>query len=312
MGRPKITVVGAGHVGGTVTQRLAEQDRYQVALVDIVEGLPQGKALDLAQAGPICGYDTPIVGANGYEETAGSALVVVTSGIARKPGMSRDELLATNAKIVAEVVRQVVARSPESVLLVVTNPLDVMTHVAQKVSGFPRSRVLGMAGVLDTARLRTFIAAELGVSVREVQAMVLGSHGDTMVPLPRYTTVAGRPISEWMSKERLEALLKRTRDGGAEIVKLLKAGSAFYAPSAAVVEMIDAILQNQHRVLPCSVRCQGEYGLRDVFVGVPAQLGEGGVEAIVQYELTPDERKALMNSAAAVRELCAVVDRTLA
>lgn len=312
MGRPKITVVGAGHVGGTVAQRLAEQDRYKVILVDIVEGLPQGKALDLAQAGPICGYDTPIVGANGYEETAGSALVVVTSGIARKPGMSRDELLATNAKIVAEVVRQVVARSPESVLLVVTNPLDVMTHVAQKVSGFPRSRVLGMAGVLDTARLRTFIAAELGVSVREVQAMVLGSHGDTMVPLPRYTTVAGRPISEWMSKERLEALLKRTRDGGAEIVKLLKAGSAFYAPSAAVVEMIDAILQNQHRVLPCSVRCQGEYGLRDVFVGVPAQLGEGGVEAIVQYELTPDERKALMNSAAAVRELCAVVDRTLA
>lgn len=311
MGRRKITVVGAGNVGGTVAQRLSEQDRYHVTLVDVVDGLPQGKALDLAQAGPICGYDTHVVGANGYEDTAGSSLVVITSGIARKPGMSRDELLTTNAKIVAEVVRQVIARSPETILLLVTNPLDAMTYVAHKVSGFPRSRVLGMAGVLDTARLRAFIAAELNVSVRDVQAMVLGSHGDTMVPMPRYTTVAGRPISEWMSKERLEALLQRTRDGGAEIVKLLKAGSAFYAPSAAAVEMVDAIMQNQHRVLPCAARCEGEYGLRDVFVGVPAKLGKDGVEAIIEYELTADERRALTNSVAAVQELCAVVDKML-
>jgi len=311
MGRPKITVVGAGNVGATVAQRLVEKDCYDLVLVDIVEGLPQGKALDMSQAGPVCGYDSRIIGSNRYEETAGSALVVITSGVPRKPGMSRDELLAINAKIVQSVVREVASRSPAAVLLLVTNPLDAMVHVAQKVSGFPTSRVLGMAGVLDSARLRAFIAAELGVSVSNVQAMVLGGHGDTMVPLLRYTTVAGRPISEWLPKDRLEALIRRTREGGAEIVNLLKAGSAYYAPSASVVEMAEAILKDQKRTLPCAVRCNGEYGLRDVVVGVPVRLGRAGVEAIIEYELSPEERAALNTSAAAVRELCAAVDRML-
>ncbi len=311
MGRPKITVVGAGNVGGTTAQRLAEKNCYDVALVDIVEGVPQGKALDLTQAGPVCGYDGLIVGTNGYEETAGSAVVVITSGVPRKPGMSRDELLATNARIVQSVVREIAARSPEAILIMVTNPLDVMVHVAQKVSGFPKARVMGMAGVLDTARLRAFVAAELQVSGADVQAMVLGGHGDSMVPVLRYTTVAGRPLTEWLPKERLEALIKRTRDGGAEIVNLLKAGSAFYAPSASAVEMVEAILKDQKRVLPCAVRCEGEYGLRGVVVGVPVTLGRGGAENILEYELTPEERSALMQSADAVKELCTVVDRML-
>ena len=311
MGRPKITVVGAGNVGGTAAQRLAEKNCYDVVLVDIVEGVPQGKSLDLMQAGPVCGYSSHVVGSNGYDETAGSSIAVITSGIARKPGMSRDELLATNAKIVQSVVKELVSRSPDVTLIMVTNPLDAMVHVARKVSGLPKSRVLGMAGVLDSARMRSFIATELGVSGCDVEAMVLGGHGDTMVPLPRYTMVKGRPIAELLSKERLEAIVKRTRDGGAEIVSLLKTGSAYYAPSASAVEMVEAIMKDQKRVLPCAVLCQGEYGLRDVVVGVPVKLGRGGAEAIVEYELTPDERSALNTSAAAVRELCGAVDRMM-
>lgn len=312
MGRPKITVVGAGNVGGTTAQRLAEKDVYDVVLVDIVEGVPQGKALDITQAGPVCGYGTRVIGTNGYDETAGSAVAVITSGIPRKPGMSRDELLATNAKIVKSVVSELVSRSPNVILILVTNPLDAMVHVARRVSGLPKSRVLGMAGVLDSARMRSFIAAELSVPGPDVDAMVLGGHGDTMVPLSRYTTVKGKPVSELMSKERLEAIVKRTRDGGAEIVGLLKTGSAFYAPSASAVDMVEAIMKDQKRVLPCAVLCEGEYGLKDVVVGVPVKLGRGGAEQVVEYELTADEQAGLENSARAVRELCATVDRLMA
>lgn len=312
MGRPKITVVGAGNVGGTTAQRLAERDAYDVVLVDIIEGVPQGKALDIAQAGPVYGYSTRVVGTNGYDETAGSAVAVITSGIPRKPGMSRDELLATNAKIVQSVVKDLVSRSPGCILILVTNPLDAMVHVARKVSGLPKSKVLGMAGVLDSARMRAFIAEELHVAAPDVQAMVLGGHGDTMVPLPRYTTVKGKPVTELMSKERLEAIVKRTREGGAEIVGLLKTGSAFYAPSASAVDMVDAIMKDQKRVLPCAVLCEGEYGLQNVIVGVPVKLGCGGAEQIVEYELTVNERTALETSAKAVRELCDTVDRLMA
>lgn len=311
MGRPKITVVGAGNVGGTAAQRLAERDRYDVVLVDIVEGVPQGKALDMAQAGPVCGYSTNVVGTNGYEDTAGSSVAVITSGIARKPGMSRDELLTTNARIVQSVVKELVARSPEVILLLVTNPLDAMVHVALKVSKLPKSRVIGMAGVLDSARMRAFIARELNVPGPDVEAMVLGGHGDTMVPLPRYTTVKGKPVSELIPKDRLDAIVKRTREGGAEIVGLLKTGSAFYAPSAAAVDMVDAIMQDQKRVLPSAVLCEGEYGLKNVIVGVPVQLGRGGAEQVIEYDLTADERAALEASAKAVRELCANVDRLM-
>ncbi len=312
MGRPKITVVGAGNVGGTTAQRLAEKDVYDVVLVDIVEGVPQGKALDISQAGPVCGYSTRVVGSSGYAETAGSSIAVITSGMPRKPGMSRDELLATNAKIVKSVVTELVSRSPEIILILVTNPLDAMVHVARKVSGLPKSRIIGMAGVLDSARMRTFIASELNVPGPEVQAMVLGGHGDTMVPLPRYTTVNGKPVSDLMSKEKLDAIVKRTRDGGAEIVGLLKTGSAFYAPSASAVDMVEAIQKDQKRVLPCAVLCEGEYGLQNVVVGVPVRLGRGGAEEVLIYDLTPEERKALETSASAVRELCATVDRLMA
>ena len=311
MGRPKITVVGAGNVGGTAAQRLAEKDTYDVVLVDIVEGVPQGKALDISQAGPVCGYSTQVVGTNGYDETTGSAVAVITSGIARKPGMSRDDLLATNAKVVKSVVTELVARSPQIILILVTNPLDAMVHVARKVSGLPKSKVIGMAGVLDSARMRTFIARELDVPGSDVEAMVLGGHGDTMVPLPRYTTVKGKPASELLSQERMEAIVKRTQKGGAEIVGLLKTGSAFYAPSASVVSMVEVILKDQKRVLPCAVLCDGEYGLKDVVVGVPVILGLGGVERVVEYELTDAERAALEKSANAVRELCAAVDRLM-
>jgi len=311
MGRPKITVVGAGNVGGTVAQRLAEKNAYDVVLVDIVPGIPQGKALDITQAGPVCGYSTRVVGTNGYDETAGSSIAVITSGIPRKPGMSRDELLATNAKIVKTVVRELVSRSPNIILILVTNPLDAMVHVARQVSGLPKSRVLGMAGVLDTARLRSFVAEELNVPGTEVQAMVLGGHGDTMVPLVRQTTVTGKPITDRLSPERLAALIKRTQDGGAEIVGLLKTGSAFYAPSASAVDMVEAIMNDQKRVVPCAMFCEGEYGLKDVIVGVPVTLGRSGGESIVEYELTAEERTALQASADAVRDLCAVVDRLL-
>jgi malate dehydrogenase len=311
MGRPKITVVGAGNVGGTTAQRLAEKDEYEVVLVDIAEGVPQAKALDITQAGPVCGYSTRVVGTNGYDETAGSSVAVITSGIPRKPGMSRDELLATNAKIVKSVVSALVSRSPNVILILVTNPLDAMVHVARRVSGLPKSRILGMAGVLDSARMRAFIAAELSVPGPDVAAMVLGGHGDTMVPLLRYTMVKGKPVSELMSTDRLEAVVKRTREGGAEIVGLLKTGSAFYAPSASAVDMVEAIMKDQKRVLPCAVLCEGEYGLQNVVIGVPVKLGRGGAEQIVEYELTAEERAALEISAGAVRELCAAVDRLM-
>ena len=311
MGRPKITVVGAGNVGGTTAQRLAEKDEYEVVLVDIVKGIPQGKALDITQAGPVCGYSTRVVGTNGYDETAGSSVAVITSGVPRKPGMSRDELLTTNMKIVKSVVSALVSRSPNVILILVTNPLDAMVHVARRVSGLPKSRVLGMAGVLDSARMRAFIAAELSVPGPDVAAMVLGGHGDTMVPLLRYTTVRGKPVSDLMSKDRLEAIVKRTREGGAEIVGLLETGSAFYAPSASAVDMVEAIMKDQKRVLPCAVLCEGEYGLMDVVVGVPVRLGRGGAEQVVEYELTGEERAALAISAGAVRELCASVDRLM-
>ena len=258
MGRPKITVVGAGNVGGTTAQRLAERDAYDVVLVDIVEGVPQGKALDISQAGPVCGYSTKVVGTNSYVETAGSSIAVITSGIPRKPGMSRDDLLTTNAKIVKSVVSDLVSRSPGIILILVTNPLDAMVHVARTVSELPKTHIIGMAGVLDSARMRTFIAQALGVPGRDVEAMVLGGHGDTMVPLPRYTTVKGRLVSEMMPNDQLEAIVQRTRDGGAEIVGLLKTGSAFYAPSASAVDMVEAILQDQKRVMPCAVLCEGE------------------------------------------------------
>jgi len=311
MARPKITVVGAGNVGGTTAQRLAEKNLYDVVLLDIAEGVPQGKALDISQAGPVCGYNTRVVGTNDYAATAGSSIAVITSGMPRKPGMSRDELLATNAKIVKSVVTGLVARSPEIILILVTNPLDAMVHVARTVSGLPKSKIIGMAGVLDSARMRTFIAAELNVPSTEVEAMVLGGHGDTMVPLPRYTTVKGRPVSELMSKETLDAIVKRTRDGGAEIVGLLKTGSAFYAPSASAVAMVEAIHKDEKRVMPCAVLCDGEYGLKGVVVGVPVKIGRGGAEQILEYELTGDERAALETSADAVRELCSTVDRLM-
>jgi malate dehydrogenase len=311
MGRPKITVVGAGNVGGTTAQRLAEKDAYDVVLVDIVEGVPQGKALDISQAGPVCGYSTRVVGTNGYAETAGSSVAVITSGMPRKPGMSRDELLATNAKIVKSVVSELVSRSPDIILILVTNPLDAMVHVARRVSGLPKSRIIGMGGVLDSARMRAFIAAELNVPGPDVQAMVLGGHGDTMVPLPRYTTVKGKPVSTLMPKEKLDAIIQRTRDGGAEIVGLLKTGSAFYAPSASAVDMVEAIHKDEKRVMPCSVLCEGEYGLKNVIVGIPVRIGRSGAEQIVEYDLAVDERAALEASANAVRELCAAVDRLM-
>ena len=301
--RAKVTVVGAGMVGGTVAQMLALRDYADVVLVDVVEGLPQGKALDLMQAGPVFGYDTHLTGTNGYEETAGSDVVVITSGIARKPGMSRDDLLRTNMGIVRSVTEQVAPGSPDAVIVVVSNPLDAMCHAAFDAAGFPRERVIGQAGVLDSARFRTFIAQELNVSVEDVSAFVLGGHGDTMVPLSRFSTVAGIPIPELLPPERIEAIEERTANGGAEIVKLLTTGSAYYAPGASVAAMVDAILLDKKRVLPCSVLLQGEYGIEGLFVGVPVKLGAGGVEQIVELRLTEDEQAALRRSAGAVREL---------
>lgn len=303
MGRYKVTVVGAGMVGGTLAQRLAERDYADVVLVDIVEGMPQGKALDITEAGPVYGYDSTVTGSNGYEETAGSDLVVITSGMARKPNMSRDDLLKINAEIVREVTEKVKAASPEAILIVVSNPLDAMVTLAHRVSGFPRQRVIGMAGVLDTARYRTFIAMELGVSVEDVHGFVLGGHGDTMVPLPRYTTVAGIPISQLLPGDRVEAIVDRARNGGAEIVNLLKTGSAYYAPSASVVDMVDSILLDKKRVLPCAALLEGEYGIDGIFVGVPCVLGAAGLEKVLEIELNDQERAALHRSADAVREL---------
>jgi malate dehydrogenase len=301
--RRKVTVIGAGMVGGTVAQILATRDYADVVLVDIVEGMPQGKSLDLTQVGPLLGYDTMLTGANSYEETAGSDVVVITSGIARKPGMSRDDLLRTNMGIVGSVTKQVVTNSPDAIVIVVSNPLDAMCHVAFDNAGLPRERVIGMAGVLDSARFRTFIAMELNVSVEDVTAMVLGGHGDTMVPLSRYSTVAGIPITELLPAERVTAIEQRTAGGGAEIVGLLKTGSAYYAPGVSVVEMVDAILLDKRRVLPCSVLLEGEYGIDGLFVGVPVKLSAAGVEEIIQIKLTPDEQAALHKSAGAVRSL---------
>ena len=311
MSREKITIVGAGNVGGSAAQRLAEKNEYEIVLLDVVEGLPQGKALDLAQAGAVCGYDAPIRGTNRYDETTDSSVVVITSGIARKPGMSRSELLKTNTNIVRSVVQEVAARSPAAVLVVVANPLDAMTYVAYRVSGFPKQRVVGMAGILDSARFSTFIARELNVSVHNVHAMVLGGHGDAMVPLIRYTTDSGRPVAEWMSKDTLDALVKRTRDGGAEIVNLLKTGSAYYAPAASAVEMVEAIIRDENRVLPCAALCEGEYGLSGTYMGVPVRLGKHGVEEILEYPLTPEEQAAFDLSAQGVRALCEEVDNIL-
>lgn len=308
MSRKKVTVVGAGNVGGTTAQRLAERNYCDVVLVDIVEGLPQGKALDILESGPIYGYDSQVTGTNDYADTANSDVVVITSGSPRKPGMSHDDLLETNQKIVGSVTKSIVEHSPEAIIVVVANPLDAMCHVALEASGFPRERVVGMAGILDTARYRTFISQELGVSVREVNATVLGGHGDTMVPLPRIATVAGVPIAELMPAERVEAIVQRTRDGGAEIGGLLKTGSAFYAPSAASVEMVDSILLDQKRILPCAAYLQGEYGIDGLYVGVPVKLGAKGIEEIVQLELSDSEKSELKTSADAVQELVNVLN----
>jgi malate dehydrogenase len=301
--KQKVTVVGAGNVGATAAQRLAEKELADVVLIDIVEGVPQGKSLDLAQAAPIEKHDAHLAGANDYEASAGSDIVIITAGIPRKPGMSRDDLLATNRGIMKNVVRQVVRHSPGAILIIVSNPLDAMCHVAMEESGFPKNRVIGMAGVLDSARFRAFIAAELDVSVENVQAMVLGGHGDTMVPLPRFSTVAGIPITEWMTPERIESLVARTRSGGAEIVGLLKTGSAYYAPASAAVEMAESILKDKKKILPCAAYLEGEYGFSGLFVGVPVKLGKNGIEQIISLRLTPEEQKALEKSAAAVREL---------
>src|SRR4051794_8650853 len=303
MPRSKVTVVGAGNVGATAAQRIAEAGLADVVLVDIVEGLPQGKALDLAEAAPVVGHDARITGTNDYADTAGSDIIVVTSGLARQPGMSRDDLLMKNAGIVKAVVSAAVAQSPNAILIVVTNPLDAMCHVAMQASGFPRERVLGMAGGVDSARFRTFIAEELGVSVEDTHAFVLGGHGDTMVPLARYSTVAGIPITELMSADRVAALEDRTRNGGAEVVALLKTGSAYYAPAASVFEMVESILLDRKRVLPCAVLLQGEYRTEGLFVGVPVVLGSGGMERVIEIRLSDEEQAAFDKSAGSVREL---------
>ena len=305
--RSKVTVVGAGNVGATTAQRIFDRGYADVVLVDIVEGLPQGKALDMLEAGPVLGTDASVVGTNGYEETEDSDIVVVTSGVPRKPGMSRDDLLLTNMRIVTSVVEEVAPRSPNGILLVVTNPLDAMAQRALEVSGFPSQRVVGMAGILDTARFRTFIAQELKVSVESVSAFVLGGHGDTMVPIVGSTTVGNQPITRLLSDVRIEAIVQRTRDGGAEIVNLLKAGSAYYAPSAAIAQMVEAILFDKGQVLPCTAYLEGQYGIHRIYVGVPVKLGAGGAEEIIEFDLTDEESEALKSSAAAVEELVKVM-----
>jgi malate dehydrogenase len=303
--RKKVTVVGAGNVGATLVQRIAETGLADVVMVDVVEGVPQGKGLDLLEAGPVQGYDARITGTNSYDETAGSDIIVITAGLARKPGMSRDDLLAANGDIVRKVALETGKRSPNAVMIVVTNPMDVMAFIAMKAAGFPRERVIGMGGVLDSARFRTFIALELGVSVENTHAFVLGGHGDTMVPLPRYSTVAGIPITELMSKETIAKLVERTRNGGAEIVGLLKTGSAYYAPSAATLEMVTAVLLDKKKILPCSAWLIGEYGVKDVFAGVPVKLGSKGVEQVIEIKLTEEEKAGFMKSVEAVRSGCA-------
>ena len=299
----KVTVVGAGNVGATTAQRLAEKELCDVVLIDIIEGVPQGKALDLAEAAPIEKHDAALIGSNNYEASEKSDVVIITAGIARKPGMSRDDLLNTNTKIMKSVTEQIARFSPDAVLIIVSNPLDAMCHVAYKASNFPRNRVIGMAGVLDSARFRAFISLELNVSVENTHAFVLGGHGDTMVPLPRYSTVAGIPVTELISKERIDALVERTRKGGAEIVGLLKTGSAYYAPASAAVEMAEAVLKDKKKILPCAAYLEGEYGINDLFIGVPVKLGSNGIEEIIQIKLTDEENAALKRSADAVKEL---------
>ena len=305
--RKKVSIVGAGNVGATAAHWIASKELADVVLIDIAEGIPQGKALDLLEAMPIEKRDVHVIGANDYAATANSDIVVITAGLPRKPGMSRDDLLHTNYKIMSDVVAKVVAQSPESILIIVSNPLDAMAQAAYKQSGFNRERVIGMAGILDSARFRTFIAEELNVSVENVTAFVLGGHGDTMVPLPRYSTVAGIPITELIPADRLAAIVQRTRDGGAEIVKHLKTGSAYYAPSAAATEMVEAILKDKKKIVPCAAYLQGEYGIEGYYIGVPCKLGAAGLEQIIEIKLTPEEDAALKKSAEAVKELCAVI-----
>ena len=305
----KITVVGAGHVGATTAQRLAQhQLGEEVVLVDIAEGIPQGKALDMYESTPVLGSDTRLIGTNDYKDTAGSHITVITAGQPRTPGMSRDDLLMANHKIVSNVTEQVMANSPDTILIVVTNPLDVMCSVAYANSGLPKNRVIGMAGILDSTRFRSFIALELNVSVRDIQALVLGGHGDSMVPLVRYTTVAGIPISELIDEGRIEEIVERTRKGGIEIVNYLKTGSAYYAPAAGVAEMVESILKNQHRVLPCSVLLNGEYGVEGIFIGVPCILGTNGLDKIIELAITDDEKAALKKSADHVKSVLAKLD----
>ncbi|MBW2606081.1 MAG: malate dehydrogenase [Deltaproteobacteria bacterium] len=299
----KVTVVGAGNVGATVAQRLAEKELCDVVLVDIIEGVPQGKALDLTEAAPIEKHDAHLTGSNGYEASKGSDIVIITAGIPRKPGMSRDDLISTNAGIMKNVTEQIAALSPDAILIIVSNPLDAMCQVAFDTSGFPKQRVIGMAGVLDSARFRAFISMELNVSVENTHAFVLGGHGDTMVPLPRYSTVAGIPITELLPKDRIDAMVERTANGGAEIVSLLKTGSAYYAPASAAVEMAESILKDKKKILPCAAYLEGEYGIKDLFIGVPVKLGAKGIEEIIQIKLTEEENTALQKSADAVQEL---------
>src|SRR5947209_8949264 len=306
--RPKVTVVGAGNVGATCVQELARRDYCNVVVVDIKENLPQGKALDLNQAGPVLGYEPAVVGSNGYEETAGSEVVVITAGLPRSPGMSRDDLVTTNERIVSSVTEQAIGHSPDAILVVVSNPLDAMCHVAKNVSGFPKERVFGMAGILDTARFRTFIAWETGASPKEITAMVLGGHGDQMVPVVSATTVGGVPLTKLVSADRIEAMVERTRKGGGEIVELLGT-SAWYAPGAAAAQMVDAILLDQKRVLPCTAYLEGEYGIDGLYIGVPVKLGAGGIEQVIELDLSDEERSALEESTAAVREVVGVLGR---
>ena len=306
MARTKVSIVGAGNVGATAGQRIADKELADVVLIDIIEGVPQGKALDLAESGPVEGYDCKLTGTNNYKDTADSDIVVITAGIPRKPGMSRDDLLKTNYEIVKGVTEQVVKNSPDCIIIVVSNPLDAMVQTAFRVSKFPKQRVIGMAGVLDSARFRTFISMELNVSVENVHAFVLGGHGDSMVPLPRYSTVAGIPITELLPKETIDRISQRARDGGAEIVSLLKT-SAWYAPASAIVEMVDAILKDRKKILPCAAYLEGEYGISGLYVGVPVKLGERGIEQVIEISLTLEERAALQKSAASVKELVDII-----
>ena len=305
--RKKITVVGAGNVGATCAQRLAERGYADIVLVDIIEGMPQGKALDILESGPVVGFDSNVIGTNSYADTAGSDIAIITSGVPRKPGMSRDDLVLTNMKIVKGVTEELVKASPKCIIIVVANPLDAMAQLAFKVSGFPRNRVMGMSGILDTARFRTFLAQELGVSVEDVAAYVLGGHGDTMIPLTRMATVGGVPVTEVLPEDTISKIVERTVKGGGEIVALLKTGSAFYAPSAGVVQMVDAIILDKQNILPCAAYLDGEYGINGVFVGVPAKLGKNGMEQIIEIKLMPEEEAALKKSVDAVRELIEIM-----